>query len=276
MGQVVIGVNSSFFILCPCSVSADLFLRGVWWGGREARNVGGARPCVWREEREEKRSRGCSRRSLLHFPVLSPAAPKTTTTDAPAMPASRRAATLVALLLAFAATVAAREPGRGGRGGAAGRVGLGGGTGDKRAARGREALPLLSTSRPQSSPVRTRAPAVSSSFLSHSHSAHPLHMSESCIPMAMSLQTGPCAAHAALVGNAASSGCAGQPNPGPECCAQLSAFAAAGCACDAPTLSLASAMGVSEAQIKGVLRGASAACAATGPPVSGPCFDACA
>ena len=95
--------------------------------------------------------------------------------------------------------------------------------------------------------------------------------------MAMSIQTGACAAHASLVGDAAAATCdpASNPQPGPECCAQLAAFAASGCACDPPTLALASIMGVSEAQIKGILRGASAACAAAGPPVAGPCFEAC-
>ena len=65
--------------------------------------------------------------------------------------------------------------------------------------------------------------------------------------------------------------------PSPDCCAQLAAFAGDGaCACDAATLSMAALMGVTEAAIKGVLRGASAVCAkAGGPAVAGPCFDAC-
>jgi hypothetical protein len=99
--------------------------------------------------------------------------------------------------------------------------------------------------------------------------------------MAMGLQSGPCAAHATLLtgpsaGDAASAACETFTAPlGAECCAVLSSFASAGCACDGPTLSLAALAGVSDAAIKGVLRGASKACQAEGLTVAGPCFDTC-
>lgn len=119
--------------------------------------------------------------------------------------------------------------------------------------------------------------------LSHLHFlALPHSTSDNCIALAMGLQSGPCSSQAALLDTAADTAnqtcesLAAGPAPGPDCCAQIAAFASASCACDASTLAMAGMMGVSEAQIKGVLRGASATCKAEGPVVSGPCFEACA
>jgi hypothetical protein len=99
--------------------------------------------------------------------------------------------------------------------------------------------------------------------------------------MALALQTGACASESSRLASAAgvaSKSCdalAADPAPSPDCCASIAALASAGCACDAATLAAAALMGVSDATIKGLLRGASAGCKAAGPAVAGPCFDAC-
>lgn len=98
----------------------------------------------------------------------------------------------------------------------------------------------------------------------------------------MGLQSGPCASQAAVMKDAegvnaqACGALASLASPSADCCAQLAAFSSASCACDAATLAMASLMGVTEGQIKGILKGASAVCPkAGGPAVTGPCFEAC-
>lgn len=108
-----------------------------------------------------------------------------------------------------------------------------------------------------------------------------------CAALGLKIQAGPCSsaptglvhafASAEKATSALSSSCEelsklATPPPTAECCETLRAFGAAGCACDAVTLSLAEmALGVSGDGMRALVRGATAACRGVGVGVVDSC-----
>ena len=121
---------------------------------------------------------------------------------------------------------------------------------------------------------------------SPSHFLSPL----GCPALGLKIQTGPCSSaptgllHAFDSPEKASRGLSAScddllrlatPPPTAECCETLSAFGAAGCACDAVTLALAQmALGVDGDGMKALVRGATAACSAVGVSIVDSCGGA--